>query len=61
MSATGNLFFGTSDEVLSQASDELLELIGFKAWQGYGVYETNNEFLSRDRQTLGELKLSGGR
>lgn len=53
-----NFFLGTSDEVLSQANDELLELIGFKAWQGYGGYETNNGFLSRDRQALGELKLN---
>ena len=53
-----NFFLGTLDEVLSKASDELLELIGFKAWQGYGAYETNQEFLSRDKQALGELKPS---
>ena len=51
-----NFLLGTSQEVLASASDELLTLIGFKPWQGYGGYETCDEFVSRDQQALGELK-----
>lgn len=51
-----NFLLGTSQDVLDCASDELLSLIGFKPWQGYGGYETCGEFVSRDQQALGELK-----
>lgn len=34
-----NFPFGTRPEVLEDASDRLLELLGFIPWQGYGGYE----------------------
>ena len=54
-----NFLLGTSDEVLREASDELLDLIGFVAWQGYGSYETHHDTLRRGEYALGELKPGG--
>ncbi len=51
-----NFLLGTSDEVLREASDELLALIGFAGWQGYGGYETHHDVLRRGEYALGELK-----
>ena len=38
---------GTSPEVLEEASEELLELIGFRPWQGYGGHENAYEWVKR--------------
>lgn len=51
-----NFLLGTLPEVLEEASDELLALIGFKPWQGYGGYERGAELLTRGQYALGELK-----
>lgn len=50
-----NFLLGTRPEVLENASDELLKLIGFKPWQGYGAYENCGEWVRRDQYTVGEL------
>ncbi|MCY4657974.1 MAG: phytanoyl-CoA dioxygenase family protein [Gammaproteobacteria bacterium] len=50
-----NFLLGTRPEVLEDASDELLQLIGFQPWQGYGAYEDCGEFVRRDEYTVGEL------
>ena len=54
-----NFLLGTSPEVLAGASEELRELIGFKAWQGYGGYEDSNQWVAQNRPALGELKPEG--
>jgi len=51
-----NFLLGTSPEVLAEASDELRALLGFRAWQGYGGYETHHDWVSRDEPALGELR-----
>jgi ectoine hydroxylase-related dioxygenase (phytanoyl-CoA dioxygenase family) len=50
-----NFLLGTRQEVLDEASEELLEMIGFRCWQGYGGYEQEMDWVSRERQALGEL------
>lgn len=50
-----NFLLGTSPAVLENASDELLDLIGFKPWQGYGGYESYYETVKRGQYALGEL------
>ena len=50
-----NFLLGTSTEVLDSASDDLLNLIGFKPWQGYGGYESYYETVQRGQYALGEL------
>ena len=50
-----NFMLGTSPEVLAEASDELLALIGFKPWQGYGGYEGHYDWVRRGEYALGEL------
>lgn len=50
-----NFLLGTSPEVLAEASDELLALIGFKPWQGYGGYEGHYDWVKRGEYALGEL------
>ena len=54
-----NFLLGTRPEVLESASPELLKLIGFKSWQGYGGYENSGEWLKRDVYALGELVPEG--
>ena len=55
-----NFLLGTRPEVLRDASPELLDLIGFKAWQGYGGYEnTSGQWVARVARVdcaLGELQ-----
>ena len=44
-------------EVLKEASQELLALIGFKPWCGYGHVESRkNEWVTRGQYALGELR-----
>jgi ectoine hydroxylase-related dioxygenase (phytanoyl-CoA dioxygenase family) len=51
-----NIPMGVSQEVLENASDELLDLIGFRPSFGYGSTETPGERVDRGRYALGELK-----
>ena len=52
-----NFFLGTSPEVLEEASQELLALIGFKPWCGYGHVESRkSEWVTRGQYALGELR-----
>ena len=51
-----NYLMGTSPEVLEEASEELLELIGFRPWQGYGGYENGYEWVKRGVFANGEMK-----
>lgn len=53
-----NFLLGTRPEVLEDAPEELLKLIGFKPWQGYGAYENCGEWVRRDQYAVGELNLS---
>jgi ectoine hydroxylase-related dioxygenase (phytanoyl-CoA dioxygenase family) len=53
-----NLTMGVSQEVLETASDELLDLIGFRPSFGYGGVETAGERIERGSYALGELKPS---
>ena len=50
-----NYLLGTRPEVLESASPELLKLIGFKPWQGYGGYENGADWNKRGVYALGEL------
>ena len=50
-----NFLLGTRPEVLESASPELLKLIGFKPWQGYGGYENGAQWNKRGVYALGEL------
>ncbi len=50
-----NFLLGTSPEILENATDELLDLIGYKPWQGYGGYESYYETVQRGLYALGEL------
>ncbi len=52
-----NMVAGTAPEVLDQASPDLLELLGFKLWQGYGRIESpHDESIVRGQTSLGELR-----
>ena len=51
-----NFLLGTRPEVLEDASEKLLKLIGFQPWQGYGAYENCGAWVRRDQFTVGELK-----
>ena len=52
-----NIAMGVSDEVLESASEELLGLIGYKLWQGYGRIESpRNEWIRPGQKGLGELR-----
>lgn len=55
-----NYLLGTRPDVLEEVSEELLKLIGFKPWQGYGAYENCGEYSLRDQFTVGELKPKSG-
>ena len=51
-----NLMVGTDPEILREASPELLAMLGFKVWQGYGRIESPDcEFISPGQTSLGEL------
>ena len=50
-----NFLMGTLPEVVDEASPELLALMGFKAWQGYGGYENHGQWVVRGEYALGEL------
>ena len=50
-----NFLLGTLPEVVEEASPELLALMGFKAWQGYGGYENHGQWVARGEYALGEL------
>jgi len=51
-----NLTVGTDPAVLRDAPPELLGLLGFKVWQGYGRIESpKSEFISPGQTSLGEL------
>ena len=49
---------GTSPEVLEEASQELLALLGFKVWNAYGRIESPvTDFVSqRDTSLIGEMR-----
>lgn len=52
-----NFTIGTRPEVLQDASPELLALLGFKTWSGYGRVESPvAEYISQDERSLGELQ-----
>ena len=55
-----NFQLGTSPEVLTEASEELLAILGFKPWQGYGHIENYIEWVARGQYALGELKPDQG-
>ena len=50
-----NFLLGTLPAVVEEASPELLALMGFKAWQGYGGYENHGQWVTRGEYALGEL------
>ncbi len=51
-----NFTIGTRPEVVEEASPELLALLGFKIWSGYGRVESPvAEFISQSENALGEL------
>lgn len=51
-----SLMVGTAPEILRDASPELLALLGFKVWQGYGRIESpKRQFISPGQTSLGEL------
>jgi len=52
-----NFTIGARPELLADASPELLALMGFKTWSGYGRVESPvAEFVSQDERSLGELR-----
>ena len=51
-----NFQLGVFPEILEGASTRLLELFGFNPWEGYGSIEYLNDWVARDRYTVGELK-----
>ena len=56
-----NFTIGTRPEVLAEASPELLALLGFKIWSGYGRVESPvAEFVSREERSLGEMHAGRG-
>ena len=51
-----NFTVGARPEMLAEASPDLLALLGFKIWSGYGRVESPvAEFVSQDEKSLGEL------
>ena len=52
-----NFTVGTAPEVLADASPELLTLLGFKIWFGYGRLDRgSDEFITPGQEMLGEMK-----
>ena len=55
-----NLTMGTDPAILKEASPDLLELLGFKPFHGYGrVGDPNVDFVRPDEKALGELRPRG--
>lgn len=54
-----NLPMGVSQEVLDSASDDLLDLIGFRPSFGYGSIGDGSDRIERSRYAMGELKPEG--
>lgn len=52
-----NFPFGTRPEVVAEASERLLQLLGFIPWQGYGGYE-GVERVTPGQYAMGEMKPS---
>lgn len=53
-----NFTIGARSELLADASPELLALLGFKIWSGYGRVESPvSEFVDQDERSLGELRV----
>ena len=51
-----NFTIGARSELLADASPELLALLGFKVWSGYGRVESPTaEYVSQGERSLGEL------
>ena len=51
-----NFTIGARPEMLADASPDLLALLGFKIWSGYGRVESPvAEYVSQDERSLGEL------
>ncbi len=52
-----NFTLGTRPDVLAEADERLLELLGFRQWDGYGkIGDPAVEFVSRDQELIGELR-----
>ena len=51
-----NFTVGARPEILAEASPDLLALLGFKIWSGYGRVESPvAEYVSQDEKSFGEL------
>ncbi|MCY3709202.1 MAG: phytanoyl-CoA dioxygenase family protein [Caldilineaceae bacterium] len=51
-----NFTIGSRPEMLADATSELLALLGFKIWSGYGRVESPvAEYVSQDERSLGEM------
>lgn len=51
-----NFTIGSRPEMLADATPELLALLGFKIWSGYGRVESPvAEYVSQDERSLGEM------
>ena len=51
-----NFTIGSRPEMLTDATPELLALLGFKIWSGYGRVESPvAEYVSQDERSLGEM------
>ena len=56
-----NFTIGTCPEVLEDASQELLALLGFKIWSGYGRVESPVAgYIAQNERSLGELRSAHG-
>ena len=54
-----NYTVGTSPEVVAEASDDLLALLGFKIWNAYGRIESPvAEYIQPGEQSMGEMRPS---
>jgi len=52
----GNFTLGTRPEVLAEAGQRRLELLGFRQWEGYGkIGDPAAEYVSREQEIIGEL------
>lgn len=52
-----NFTLGTRPEVLAEADQRLLELLGFRQWDGYGkIGDPAAEYVSREQELIGELR-----
>ncbi|MEM7535427.1 MAG: phytanoyl-CoA dioxygenase family protein [Chloroflexota bacterium] len=54
-----NLMVGTDPEVLQNAPQELLDLLGFRLWNGYGrILSPKNSRIELGEKSLGELQVA---